>query len=147
MAYTITREDGITDALAVQEAINLLIEDHPNDKLSIIARLRELRDSIEEQVKPAIEEPKENFTVIRAVPAFDDRPRELVLLDGHWCDLDANPCGDWESFTGVKVLRVGIGENHLKPFFDGVAEGRVRRFCSLSKNCRMADGHDGGCQP
>lgn len=22
-----------------------------------------------------------------------------------------------------------------------------RRFCTLNRNCRMADGHDGGCKP
>lgn len=129
------------------------------DGSNIKHTLQDALAQIEEQVKPAVEEPTENFSVISAVVSFDKKPRQLVLLDGYWCDLDANPCGEWSTFTDVEVLRVGIGEPlptsaaelsrmsveaHIAK---RAAESSPRRFCSLRSDCRMADGHEGACQP
>jgi hypothetical protein len=89
----------------------------------------------EEQVKPAVEEPTELYSVIFAnVPGSRMlEPKRLVRMDGWWSDEDGNGWGEFSTFSNVEVLRVGIGEPEA-------------RFCTRSQNCRMAEGHEGGCE-
>lgn len=97
MPYTITREDGSADAFALQDALNVLKASAAWDSPSA-ARLRELRDSIQEQVKPAIEEPTEFGSVVRASCPAWTRVHEM-----------------WSELTDVEVLRVGVGDEKGEP--------------------------------
>ena len=64
MPYSITREEAALDL----QALRSILAKTDKDKVNYPAwyRLAELADSIEEQVKPAIEEPTEFGSIIRA---------------------------------------------------------------------------------
>jgi hypothetical protein len=110
MPYTITRENAEQDAAVVRDALAVLREIGGGVDEGATARLRELADSIEEQVKPAIEEPTEFGSVVRAT----NSDKLYVLADPTdpgtpWCGAD----GFWHTWLGlgpVEVLRVGIGD-------------------------------------
>lgn len=107
--YTITREDADRDLRALRGALARFPEAVSS---SCIPALRELIDAIEEQTKPAIEEPTELWSVISAnVPGSHFlEPKQLVRLEDVWCDDEGNGWGDFRSFSDVEVLRVGVGE-------------------------------------
>lgn len=84
---------------------------------------RWLAGQIEEQVKPAVEEPTELWSVINAnVPGSRFlEPKQLVRSGVGWLDADGNSWGEFEAFSDVEVLRVGLGEDG-DAFNDGMRE-------------------------
>lgn len=115
MPYSITREDPERDL----RALRAVLSGFPAGiSSSAIPALQELADSIEEQVpKPAVEEPTEQWSVIRATPSWDGaEPREFTRLKGgFWVDHDGNECGPWESLSCIEVLRIGVGAGYNHP--------------------------------
>ena len=61
---------------------------------------------------PPIEEPTERWSVIFANVSGSRmvESKQLVRTDVGWLDGDGNGWGDFDSFSDVEVLRVGIGE-------------------------------------
>lgn len=110
MTYTITRENGVSDAMAVQEAINLCAANGAGE--SVLANLlRDLRDSIEEQVKPAIDEPQEFTSVVRATSHGEPMLWQKTPMHGkHYWESETGAVEVWSELTDVEVLRVGLGE-------------------------------------
>jgi hypothetical protein len=197
MTYTIEREDAAEDLRVLRAAITVASGFVDGDA-DAMKRLRALADQIEEQVHPAIEEPRSFGSVVRVVypPSAELRfcRTYSVDVDKPWCS--GNHLRSWadvvEGATDAEVLRVGIGEPEptaaeVEQVIRDVTEKargdhdiaeltarevvgrliqrlpatmfrtrdvdiepepvRVRRFCSLRRDCRMADGHSGGCQP
>jgi len=63
---------------------------------------------------PPIEEPTERWSVIFANVSGSRmvESKQLVRTDVGWLDGDGNGWGDFNSFSDVEVLRVGIGETY-----------------------------------
>jgi hypothetical protein len=112
MTYTITRENPERDLKALRELLD-------RDRTYLPAEdsfdvLRELRDSIEEQVKPAIEEPTEFGSIVRA-RCSDTGPlsylwQQAPPMGRHYWESEKGAVEVWSELTDVEVLRVGIGE-------------------------------------
>lgn len=137
MSYTIEREDPQRDLSALRNAVAFYLvklgDCHP---VSVV--LQEIADSIEEQVKPLVEEPTEPWSVIFAnVPCSHGiEPRQLVLTSVGWIDAAGNGWGDFSSFSDVEVLRVGIGQDQSAAYNEGgedFAEG-VRQDISALRS-------------
>ena len=110
MTYTITRDDGALDLDAIRQILSFI----PSDKDNYPAwyRLRELADSIEEQVKPAIEDPMAFGSLVRA---RSYGPLSMLWQRSpengkHYWESDTGAVEVWSALTDVLVLRVGIGE-------------------------------------
>lgn len=119
--YTISRSDGAADVFALQDALNVLKEsafwDSPTAK-----RLLDLRRSIEEQMKPAIEEPQAFGSIIRARDTRDGKPEKSGLFwvrqrAGWFDDVLGRQC-PWEYLEVAEVLRVGIGDEYRQQVRD-----------------------------
>lgn len=96
--------------------------------------LRHLADSIEEQIKPPVEEPAEWGSVVLAssdachnrVHWFRDHNFWRASLDGH--------CSGWSYLHNPEVLRVGIGEpaakskETLSAYDEGYGNGQYTGF-------------------
>lgn len=112
MSYSITREDGTADAMALQDALNILKASKSWDSPAT-ARLRELRDSIEEQVKPVpISEPDGFGSVVRAFVCGSNAEPWVRVRAGQFSEW-ANEHGshvDWHRLCEPEVLRIGVGE-------------------------------------
>ena len=109
MTYTITREDGADDAAALRYALEFASVKHSTHSTA----LRALADSIEEQVKPAVEEPKEFGSIVRAVCLGGTDPQlwQRSYGDGkHYWESETGVVDVWSDLTDVEVLRVGLGE-------------------------------------
>ena len=141
--YTITRKDAERDL----NALRAVLSGFPvSVSSSVVPALRELVEAIEEQVKPAVEEPSEFGSIVRAgVDGLSDRvlwqrgPKKWHSETG---DLVA--CFKW--LDHPEILRVGIGEPQ-PPTYEQLVASVPARFCTLRSDCRMADGHEGACQP
>jgi hypothetical protein len=108
MPYSITREDAARDSRALRSILASLGAVGVSTSASV--QLTELAESIEEQVKPAVEEPKEFGSVVRA--GYDEHTDRVlwVRASGGWY-ADAKH-GFHATFAGLhdpEVLRVGIG--------------------------------------
>jgi len=110
--YTITRDDGAADVFALQDALNVLkasaFWDSPTAK-----RLLDLRRSIEEQVKPAVEEPEGFGSIVRAVCLGGSEHQLWQRSYGdskHYWESETGVVDVWSDLTDVEVLRVGIGD-------------------------------------
>jgi len=104
--------------------------------------------------KPAVEEPEAFGSIVQAWHPSEDpsgTPPDL------WQRSPVNGKHYWENRNGVievwsdllhpEVLRVGIGpqvDPHVETMLNAF---RGNRFCSLRRDCRMADGHQGECKP
>lgn len=123
--YTITREDADRDLRALRGALARFPEAVSS---SCIPALRELIDAIEEQTKPAIEEPLAFASVVKV------RSGELYVRLGA---AQALPWGSgeamrhWNHLDVVEVLRVGVGEQD-DAYGNGVLQGR-RVACIMVK--------------
>lgn len=126
------------------------------------AGLDAMADDMEAHLKPAIEEPKEFGSVVRA--GFDAHTDRVlwVRTPGGWYAEEKH--GFHAFFAGLhdpEVLRVGIGDSpeaeYHRGYEAGYGEGvnwglAANRkpapfpFCGLSAFCRMARGHVGPCQ-
>lgn len=110
MSYSITREDPELDLDALRDVIDNTgpgYGSHPR----IFEVLRDLADSIEEQVKPVVEEPQEFASVVRA--GFDSRSDRTLWVRGHkggWQSDDGAFTAIWQSLHEPEVLRVGTGD-------------------------------------
>jgi len=106
--YTITRQNGQRDLEALKA---LLARDGVVD--GDIDILQQIADSIEEQVKPAIEEPEEFGSVVRAgVDAISDRVLWVNSASGYWFS-ETSRRADFPDLYHPEVLRVGIGGTWL----------------------------------
>lgn len=116
MSYSITREDGTADAMALQDALNILKASKSWDSPAT-ARLRELRDSIEEQVKPVpISEPDGFGSVVRAFVCGSNAEPWVRVRAGQFSEW-ANEHGshvDWHRLCEPEVLRIGVGDDGLR---------------------------------
>lgn len=110
MPYTITREDGALDLGAIRQILSFV----PSDKDNYPAwyRLRELADSIEEQVKAVVEEPTEFGSLVRAGRSGSDRVlwHPTTFHGKHYWMSETGVVEVWSELTDVEVLRVGLGE-------------------------------------
>lgn len=116
--YTITREDAERDLRALRSVLSGF---PVGVSSSALPALRELVWSIEAQVKPAVEEPTEFGSVVRAT----DRNNRIthwcrtyaVAVDEPWCT--GNHMRSWADViadaTAVEVLRVGVGDEKAAP--------------------------------
>lgn len=78
--------------------------------------LTDAAEQIEKQVKPAIEEPKEFGSIVRAISGPSVYGTLWQMAPGHgehyW--QDAHGCVEvWSELTDVEVLRVGLGPEPL----------------------------------
>lgn len=132
MSYSITREDGTADAMALQDALNILKASKSWDSPAT-ARLRELRDSIEEQVKPVpISEPDGFGSVVRAFVCGSNAEPWVRVRAGQFSEW-ANEHGshvDWHRLCEPEVLRIGVGE--AAPVVD---RERIRRAVHYELDC------------
>jgi hypothetical protein len=94
LAVAARSEDGSPE---VRQALGLIA-----DQLEAHAR----------KYDPPIEEPAERWSVIFANVSGSRmvESKQLVRTDVGWLDGDGNGWGDFDSFSDVEVLRVGIGE-------------------------------------
>lgn len=78
--------------------------------------LRALAASIEEQTKPAVQEPTETFSVVKARDKQrDDSGLFWTRINGGWIDDKEGRHRAWHLLDVVEVLRVGVGELELEP--------------------------------
>lgn len=121
-----------------------------------MANLDTMADDMEAQLKPAIEEPTEFGSMVRAgATNWTTRPllwQKTPAAGKHYWESETGVVEVWSELTHVEVLRVGIGEPPMAPAQQNAQvwqslTGRIIRFCTLSQNCRMADGHVGQCRP
>jgi hypothetical protein len=89
--------------------------------------VRWLADFIEEQVKPAVEQPTEFGSIVRAgLDGLSDRVLWQRWAKGGWQSEEGAFVASFDVLDHPEVLRVGIGATTPKPISEGVAEG----FCS-----------------
>lgn len=112
MTYTITRDDAAEDARVLRAAIT--VAENFVDYSDAMKRLASLADSIEEQVKPVIEEPTAFGSVVRAISGEVSVGGTLwQMATGHGAHYweDEHGCVEvWSELTDVEVLRVGLGQ-------------------------------------
>lgn len=119
MSYTITRENAVRDL----EALKAILD---NDGIveSDVKVLEEITDSIEEQVKPAIEEPKEFGSIVRAgIDGVSDRVLWVRSASGYWFSAYSQRA-TFGDFHEPEVLRVGIGDDSQAAQDDAYLCGR-----------------------
>lgn len=86
---------------------------------SMAPLLDQIADSIEEQVKPAIEEPKEFGSIVRAgYDAHTDRVLWVRTPGGWYAEESAGFHAYFPGLHNPEVLRVGIGETEDDPAVD-----------------------------
>jgi hypothetical protein len=107
MPYSIQREDAIEDSRALRSILASLQAVGVSTSASV--RLTELADSIEEQVKPAIKEPREWGSVVLAHDTGGSARMRWILTGGIWRAERHNYCTSWAGLLDVEVLRIGVG--------------------------------------
>lgn len=106
--YTVTRQNGQEDAAALRYALQFASVRHSTHATV----LREIADRIEEQLTPAIEEPQEFGSIVRAAAPHHHRAlwtRSPMTGDHYWMS-EKGYAEVWPELTDVEVLRVGLGE-------------------------------------
>jgi hypothetical protein len=82
----------------------------------------------EEKVKPAVEEPEDFGSVVRAAaPDWTTRPllwQKTPAAGKHYWESETGVIEVWSELTNVEVLRVGIGTESSTPHSDDYLEGR-----------------------
>lgn len=145
MPYSITREDPERDL----RALRAVLSGFPvGISSSAIPALQELADSIEEQVEKI--DPVEALVQEFTYEADSDAAE-------FWTTVQWRKHHDAFAAALSEVLRIGVGESKtddgaaLPVRRDGgdasAAASSSIRFCTFTPNCRMADGHAGGCCP
>jgi hypothetical protein len=92
MTYTITRENGFADAMAIQAAIHRLVADGGQGS-ALVDKLREMRDQIE-QAKPAVD-PTEDYrrgvldTVARGTRVLEAYRKGAITATSERCYQNA----------------------------------------------------------
>lgn len=130
-----------------------------------MAHLDTMADDMEAQLKPAVEEPQEFGSLIRAPWSGKSLLWAKTARNSWWSE--SGIATTWSELTDVEVLRVGIGQplapwetelqrdQEVREVATAVLSAlrqqdgspKPSRFCTISQNCRMADGHAGGCRP
>lgn len=106
--YTVTRQNGQEDAAALRYALQFASVRHSTHATV----LREIADRIEEQLTPAIEEPQEFGSIVRAAAPHHHRAlwtRSPMTGDHYWMS-EKGYAEVWPELTDVEVLRVGLGD-------------------------------------
>jgi hypothetical protein len=93
-------------------------------------RLRELLDSIEEQVKPAIEEPLAFASVVR-VKTGSMFVRVGAMERHPW--VSGECARSWDELDVLQVLRVGLGDDSQSAVDDAYLRGRRDFAASLRR--------------
>jgi hypothetical protein len=157
--YTITRDDAVKDAAFLRDALAVLDQVGGGVNEEARYRLRSLADDIEAQIpEPAVEEPQDFGSIVQAWHPSEDPSsgppdlwqmsptnRQLPPVSGeHYWENRNGVIEVWSDLQHPEVVRVGIGPPpcDLTQLIHNPA-----RFCSLRRDCRMADGHQGACQP
>jgi hypothetical protein len=110
MPNSITREDAVSDLRALQSVLASLHAVGCNTSAAV--RLNELADSIEEQVEPAIQEPKEFGSAVKACLVDGERTvgTWLNVGYGYWSNAFRTTGIQWRDLTVVEVLRTGVAQ-------------------------------------
>lgn len=141
--YTITREDAERDLRALRSVLSGF---PVGVSSSALPALRELVWSIEAQVKPAIEEPTGDVllfvfgTVYKRQDNAEWWPYGQIGAGYEWPDL-VDECRRTGSALPI-VYRNEVELTELATRY----EYTHPRFCDKTPNCRMAAGHNGGCE-
>lgn len=108
MTYMITSDSAAEDAAALRYALEFASVKHSAHSTA----LRALADSIEEQVKPAIEEPTEFGSIVHASDKEGRTFNAVRVYEGAKKPWNSGTAwyGWWE-LNVHEVLRVGIGED------------------------------------
>lgn len=112
MPYTITREDAERDLRALRS----LLSGFPvSVSSSSVPALLEIINAIEDQVKPAVEEPEAFGSIVRARYPGNQTDSCLWQMapEGrgrHYWESEYGAVEVWSELTDVEVLRVGLGE-------------------------------------
>lgn len=126
---------ALADPRVQLRALQLAVERLASTPLQGAAQiLTHLREAIEEQVKPAVEEPEEFGSLVRA-RSFGP----LAMLwqrspenGKHYWESDTGAVEVWSGLQDVEVLRVGIGES----VFDRGAEAATTTHLSVLRTLR-----------
>lgn len=103
--------------------------------------------------RPAMtREPTQFGSIIRAIYAGKSRLFQMAPTVGrHYWEDEDGLVEVWSGLEDAEVIRIGIGDDDMtvEEFDHRFADATpiTRAFCTRNRNCRMSDGHDGGCQP
>lgn len=116
MPYTITREDAERDLRALRGALSGF---PVSISSSSVPALQELADAIEQQVKPAVGEPQQFASVVKArdiiMTTYPTGMFWTRVSGGIWIDDVAGTEREWDKLDVVEVLRVGLGDPSSEP--------------------------------
>jgi len=107
----------LDDPRVLMRALELAVERLVQTPMKGAAQiLTHLRDSIEEQMKPAVEEPTETFSVIKARDLMGGEPGGptgmfWTRIRGGWFDDVQGALRGWSNLVVTEVLRIGIGDD------------------------------------
>lgn len=90
---------------------------------------KRVADELRGQLKPAVEEPQEFASVVRATSHGEPMLWQKTPMHGkHYWESETGAVEVWSELTDVEVLRVGVGE-----------PGQVDGFCSCPPDGRARD--------
>jgi hypothetical protein len=103
------------------------------------------------------DEPTKFGSIIRATHLGTSRLFQMAPTVGkHYWEDEDGLVEVWSEFSDAEIVRIGIDDDDLTAAeFDRLLAAGTpvtapvdpAAFCTRNRNCRMSDGHDGGCQP